>query len=249
MIPTLALTCLLPTLWMASPTTWTQLEPGLDHALIRVEASPGLTSARMHVFRVDLRTHKLVPVDARRAARTRATVKELAEERPASVLVNGTYFDERERPLGLLVGDGDELNPLRKADWGVFHVSAGRAGLVHTRDWKKPKSARPDFAIQVGPRCVIDGQPVKLKPQVARRAVLGIQRTGHVLVAVSTAELLSSDLARVMAAPEAEGGLGCRDAVMLDGGGSAQLLARVGDRQWHVPGTWPVPNAVAVVRR
>jgi len=97
---------------------------------------------------------------------------------------------------------------------------------------------------QVGPRCVIDGQPVKLKPQVARRAALGIQSDGHVIVAVSTGELLSADLARVMA-----GELTCTAAVMLDGGGSAQLWARVGDRSWHVPGAWPVPNAVAVVRR
>ena len=244
MSPSLTAICLASTLWLGAPPSWSPVEPGLDYSMVQVKGSPGTASSRLHVFRLDLTTHKLVPVDARKPGRTRATVAELASHITASLLVNGTYFDERDRPLGLLLGDEGELNPLRRADWGVFHVTKGRAGLVHTRDWPKLEPATREFAIQVGPRCVIDGQPVKLKPQVARRAALGIQSDGHVIVAVSTGELLSADLARVMA-----GELTCTAAVMLDGGGSAQLWARVGDRSWHVPGAWPVPNAVAVVRR
>lgn len=266
MSPAFAVLSLLPTLGLVSPPTWSVLEPGVEHTMVRVATSAGLPSSRMHVFRIDLRTHKLVPIDARRGSssttrpasqsgdvptpsRTRATVSTLAKERPLPLVVNGTYFDEKDRPLGLLVGEQGEINPLRRADWGVFYVTGGRAALVHTTEWRKLKATKREFAIQTGPRCVIDGEPVKLKPQVARRAALGIQTDGRVLIAVSTSELLSADLARFMAKPEAEGGLACRHAVMLDGGGSAQVWARFGDRQWHVPGAWPVPNAVAVMRR
>ncbi|MDP6945111.1 MAG: phosphodiester glycosidase family protein [Myxococcota bacterium] len=249
MSPLVAITALVATLGSDHAPAWSEVEPGLQYTMVQVEGTTRARKSRLHAFRVDLTTHKLLPLDARKGSRTRATVQTLASESKVLLAVNGTYFDERDRPLGLLVGDGRALNPLRRADWGVFHVTAGRAQLVHTTDWRRLEPEHREFAIQVGPRCVVDGQPVKLKAQVARRAALGIQASGHVIIAVSTGELLSSDLALAMATPEVDGGLGCTHAVMLDGGGSAQLWGRVGGRQWLVPGTWPVPNAVALVRR
>ena len=170
---------LLAALPAAPPTTWLELEPGLSYRLVNAQASKGWGNTQLHVFRVDLKTHQLVPIDARTPSRTRASVKTLAEGTKVRVIVNGTYFDERNRPLGLLVGAQRELNPLRRADWGVFYVTKGRARLVHTTDWRKAPPRRPEFAIQVGPRCVVDGQPLKLKRQVAKRAALGDINTGR----------------------------------------------------------------------
>ena len=249
MSPTLFLLSLLSALPLASAPTWNVLEPGLAYRQLEVPVTTGLRPSQAHVFQVDLKTHAFRPIDARSPTRTRATVREMARGTSARVVVNGTYFDERDRPLGLLIGQEGQLNPLRRADWGVFSISEGRAELVHTSAWRRRKGPAPSFAIQVGPRCVIGGDPVKLKPQIARRAALGIQHSGQVVIVISTGELLSSDLARFMARSEAEGGLGCRDAVMLDGGGSAQLWAEAGGRRWSLPGAWPVPNAVALVPR
>ncbi len=249
MSPALVALSLLSAVSTANAPVWSELEPGLSYRMVEVPSKESWRRGRLHVFRVSLKTHKLVPLDARKQGRTRATVTALASQTEARLVVNGTYFDERDRPLGLLIGAQGQLNPLRHADWGVFYISDGRARLIHTTAWKKRKPRKTDFAIQVGPRCVIDGQPVKLKPQVARRAALGVLDDSHIVVVLSTSELLSSDLAHVMSLAEARGGVGCRDAVMLDGGGSAQLWGKVGDRTWNLPGAWPVPNAVAVVRR
>ena len=232
-----------------SGPSWSELEPGISYAELKVLSDKVRPQGTLHAFRVDLRTHRLVPIDARTETRKRATVSTLAQESAAPLIINGTYFDERARPLGLLIGQGHTYNVLRRADWGVFYVKEGKASLVHTTEWKKKPIEAPEFAIQVGPRCVIKRNPVKLKPQVARRAALGIQGDGRVVIVVSSNELLSADLARSMATPELEGGLGCTDAVMLDGGGSAQLWATLGERRWRISGAWPVPNAVAVKRR
>jgi uncharacterized protein YigE (DUF2233 family) len=231
------------------PSTWAELETGVSYRQVTVPTSESWGPGQLHVFRISLNTHRLVPLDARSATRKRATVEALASDASALLVVNGTYFDERSRPLGLLVGSGRELNPVRHADWGVFYIHKGRAHLVHTTEWRRAPVKQPEFAIQVGPRCVVDGKPVKLKPQIARRAALGIQNDGSVLIVISTGELLSADLARAMANREADGGLGCVDAVMLDGGGSAQLWATSGTRRWRISGSWPVPNAIAVRRR
>lgn len=237
------------TLTAQQPSVWTELEPGIAYREVAVPTTESWGPGQLQVFRISLKTHRLAPIDARQPKRQRASVETLAKGASALLVVNGTYFDERSRPLGLLIGDGHALNPLRRADWGVFYVHKGEAHLVHTKAWRSAPVNAAEFAIQVGPRCVVEGQPLKLKPQVARRAALGIQRDGSVLIAISKGELLSGDLARVMAASPSEGGLGCRDAVMLDGGGSAQLWATVGERRWRISGSWPVPNAVAVRRR
>ena len=232
-----------------SAPVWTELEAGLSYREVKVQSERIRSQGKLRVFRIDLKTHRLVPLEGRTRTQKRTSVASMAKGSDALIIVNGTYFDEHARPLGLLMDEERTLNPLRRADWGVFYVKDGRAGLVHTREWRAKPIATPEFAIQVGPRCVIEGQPVKLKAQVARRAALGIQADGSVLIALSSREILSADLARTMASAETAGGLGCTHAVMLDGGGSAQLWGSVGERRWNISGAWPVPNAVAVKRR
>jgi hypothetical protein len=64
-----------------------------------------------------------------------------------------------------------------------------------------------------------------------------------------TGAVEASDLARFLAAAVAGGGLGCTDALNLDGGPSTQLSARAGEFSLDVGGGWPVPNAVAFLPR
>lgn len=234
----------------ASPGVWQPVESGLWEREVDAVALSG-ARVRMRAFRVDLTTHRLQAVEARaRSGRKMARVDELARESSALLAVNGTYFDERDRPLGLLVDGGRVLNPLRKADWGVFAVTGGQPRLVHTRDWTAADASAAEFAIQVGPRCVVGGEPLQLKAQRARRAVIGARADGHVVIAVSLdGKVLSGDLAELLARSDAQGGLGLVDAVMLDGGGSAQLEALATQPPISIAGAWPVPNAVAVLRR
>ncbi len=96
---------------------------------------------------------------------------------------------------------------------------------------------------------MVDGRPLKLKRQVARRAAIGIVADGRLLVVVSVgAPVESGELARVMASTT-QTGLGCIQAVMMDGGGSAQLFFASGSETRTILGSWPVPNAVGFIPR
>lgn len=227
---------------------WQQLAPGL--AYHRLAAGAGFT---LHAFRIELRRWRPVVADARKPdGRLTATVQTLAAERDAVLAVNGSFFDERRRPLGLLIEQGRELRPLRRADWGVLFVADGRAHLVHTRNFaaQSPPSQSIEFAIQVGPRLVADGKALRLKQQWAERSAIGILPDGALVVVASEGGAVeSNELARLMAAPAAAGGLGCTDALMMDGGPSSQLHARVGSFRLDVPGMYGVPIAVAFVAR
>ncbi len=217
---------------------------GLRHAQVTVTG----TSVRAEVFEVDLRRLRLVGLDARTPERSVAAVDDLREEANAHLAVNGTFFDERERPLGLLVDSGKTLSPLRQADWGVFTVDRdGTARLVHTKDFHD--DAAIDFAVQCGPRVVIDGTPPRLKPQLARRTGLCIEDPRTVAVFVVDELVDASALATWLAAAPDTGGLGCTEAVLLDGGPSTQLDVRGGPKHPTIRGGWPVPNGIAVTDR
>lgn len=224
--------------------TWTEIDDGLEHATLTI----GDTSIAAEVFAASLEDYRLVAVDARRAdGRTVAPVSTLREESGATVLVNGTFFDREQAPMGLLHQGARELNPLRDADWGVLEqTQRGGARLVHTRDYS-PDPTRW-FAVQCGPRVVIDGAPPKLKPQSARRTAVCLRSQNEVLLLVVDASVDASVLAQWMATAQPEG-LACRDAMLLDGGPSTQLSAERGEFSMAVTGGWGVPNAIGFSRR
>lgn len=190
---------------------------------------------------------RLQMLDARSSDQVALTARSFAELHGAAAVVNGSFFLQDRTPLGLVVADGVQLNPLRKADWGVFYVSDGRARLVHTRDYDPQTDV--EQAIQAGPRLVVEGQPLELKPQVARRTFLGIDEAGRIyLGATVDGAAHLGRLAEVLSLPPARGGLGLSYALNLDGGPSTQLYAERGDLHLDIRGQ-AVPIAVAVFPR
>lgn len=229
----------------AADTWWQEPSPGLHYR--RVDLAPPGTSRRIgvHVFRFSLDGFELRVLPA--PGDGGATVAELARGSGALVAVNGGFFTHAFAPLGLLVSEGRALSPLRHADWGVFYVARGEAGLVHRRHWRPLPGL--EFAVESGPRLVADGRPLTFKPQSARRTALGILPDGRVLLVATDGPLLTSELAALFARPSSEGGLGCRYALNLDGGSSTQLWFGDESRGIAIPAVAPVANAVALFRR
>lgn len=214
------------------------------------EISSGVQMRRWHVTVEGLR----VPVVAVRAEASRfrvdtgATLDVAAwrKRMSSTVVANGGFFDTDGRTLGLRIARGKQIAPLRKADWGVFYVSPKGARIVHTRDWARWSQrvkARVREAVQCGPRLVVDGQVLDLKPQWARRTGLGVMRDGRIVLAVTEDEMSFAAWAALWARRD---GLNCRDALNLDGGGSTQIAIRASKASYDVNGAWPVPDVVAV---
>jgi len=172
--------------------------------------------------------------------------------------INGTFFDEQNRPLGWLVSEGRTLNPLRDVGWWSAlvvreqggHASAEILTTAQVQALAPLERNRVTFAVQVGPRTVVGASPVKLKNQVASRSAVCL-KSPSVLVFVSTESkpMESNDLATAMSKPESQGGIGCQEGMMFDGGPSSQLAVNAGRLQVDLFGGWDVPNAVVVVPR
>jgi len=215
---------------------------GVEYASYVVSPVRYHAMARAAAIRVDPRAARLAVVSFEHQ---RSRVRELVRSAGAIAGVNGSYFDETGRPLGLTISGGKTLTPLRGADWGVFYLDPRGPHLEHTADFKK--GAAVSFAIQCGPRLVLDGQPVKLKAQSSRRTAIGADAAGRILLVVTTGQPMRMDeFARLLAADASEGGLGCRWALNLDGGASSQMFLDAEGESCDIPGADEVANAVVV---
>lgn len=156
-------------------------------------------------------------------------VDELAEGGPL-VAFNAGYFDVDGSPMGLMVHGGTEINPMRKADWGVFWIDKkGRGHLHHRRKFRWPRwRDKVDFAVECGPRVRVKGKAIKVRPGAARRTLAGIRRDGDLLLAVFPSRVDLGTAGRWLHS-EWE----VTDLLNLDGGSSTQLGLRDEDR-WRV---------------
>jgi uncharacterized protein YigE (DUF2233 family) len=210
---------------------WKSLAPGLDY-----ESRPGSAA---HVLRIDPAKFRIGLLAAADYARKALTAEEYRSRSGALVVVNGGFFDENFRALGLLHRDGKTQNPLRNAAWGVFSVGLDGAKIRHRNDWV-PKGV--DVALQVGPRLVVDGVVQRFKEAAPdRRSAVGVAPDGKVVIAVSEKALALSEWAEILKRD-------CPNALNLDGGSSTQLAAGIDGWSLIVEGLTAVPNALAVFR-
>jgi uncharacterized protein YigE (DUF2233 family) len=238
-----------------APPPQPEAEP--DVAAEPVAAPVGLTYQRTRITNTDVEADvfvaqlehiRLVALDARAGGRSTARADVLRRESGAFVAVNGTFFTASEQPLGLLQQGSTTLSRLRDADWGVLEVdTGGRARLVHTRDYTP--SPEVEFAVQCGPRVVIGGQVPRLKPQSASRTALCVRSAREIAVVVTRGLVQADAIGHWLAAPPPDGGLGCTDALLLDGGPSTQVSAEFGNTAVELMGGWGVPNGVGLVPR
>lgn len=219
-----------------SPIAWSPMAPGAARATVTSDSA-----VAVQLFRFDLQRFSAEVVVGDGVPPRRQTASDLVQQRRAVAAVNGGFFDEHLAPLGLRIVAMKTRVPLRpKADWGVLVLSASQAHIVHTREFQP----RPDItgAIQVGPRIVVDGAPLKLRPQSARRTVVALDRDGRMLTLVLVAEAIeANELGALLA------GLGFDAAMMLDGGPSTQFAVDLNTTRVDIPGGYPVPDLLIIV--
>jgi uncharacterized protein YigE (DUF2233 family) len=222
---------LLSLVLLAATSMWQPVAPGIERLEIQNQVV---------AFRFDLaRFRPEVVVPGAEAPRTAA---ELRADHGAVLAVNGGFFDERGRPLGLRISRGRTLKPLRPVDWGVLVLSTGEARIVHTREYAAHASGKTVHnALQVGPRVLIDGQIPGLRPQRSRRTAVAVDASGRSLtVAVANRPMAAETMGQLLRQ------LGFRDALLLDGGPSTQLSFALGQQRLEYPGAYPVPDGLVV---
>lgn len=221
--------------------SWRRVAEGVDYVNLGThDFSPW---SNIHVFRIDLRYTKLSLATAKDLSVRYASVDRFAKYSQALLAINGGFFDNGYHPLGLRIRDRKQLSPLKLISWwGVFYIKNQQPHLAGPRQFNSDNAI--SFAIQSGPRLIINGQIPSLKPGRAERSALGISGKNQVIIlATNHNPLTTTELAELMkSAP-----LNCSDALNLDGGSSSQLFTNMETLHLKVRGFSDVSDAITVL--
>lgn len=228
---------------LSHASSWFKLEPGLEYRTIEIKKNADHPYV-IHVFRINPRRFELRPM----VAASPASVRHMVEATGAILGVNANFFDTAGKPLGLIIRRGQTVNSFKPVKWwGVFGVERSKPFIVHSNLYRYRQGITT--AIEAGPRLIVKGVIPKLKSDASPRTAIGITKKGEVILLASHYPLQPTELARVMARPETQGGLGCVDALNFDGGSSTQLYTHVGSFELKLPSYLGVPVGLGVFRK
>lgn len=227
----------------AEPLALRDVAPGIAYAAFEAGEGRALVG---HAFLVDLARVEVRVIPGGPNGE-HAVVASIAAPFPVHLATNASFFDEERRTMGRVVDRGRTLVTDRLRPWGALIIEQGRARLA-TGEALPPAAGGGDLVVQGLPRLVVDGAVQKLKPAVAVRTAVCAEAHELVLT-VTTAPAEVTEFARFLALPRSAGGLGCRNALNLDGGQSTQLHAALPGLSLEVRGGAAVPNALVVIPR
>jgi hypothetical protein len=216
--------------------------PGISHATFD-RRLPDDEPFSGHAFQIDLGEAELRLVPAGGSS-SRQTVDQIASPFPAVVAVNASFFDKEGRAMGLAVGEGGLIATGRRKSWGALVVNGTDARIALGADI--PDHFTDRLIVQGIPRLVVGGGVVPgLKRQVAERTA--VCAAGSRIVIVVATRVETTAFARFLAEPSEKAGLGCSDALNLDGGPSTQLVVRLPALTLSLRGGSQVPNALVAI--
>ena len=255
-----------PARWSAPDTNltgalaWKIVAPGLEWATLRLECPAPAWRSKLIIARIDPREIDLsLELDLTRDRRPAWTIDRAPRE--ALLAVNAGQFVGG-MPWGWVVRDGRQLlrpgyGPLASA---ISIDASGRIRWAHADSILSPDGVA--LGLQSYPTLLSNGGAVALPLQRAgegvshehrdSRLAIGETRDGRLLVVLTRFDAMGEITGALPLGPTTPemaailGALGSRDAVMLDGGISAQLLIREPGRKASLrwPGMRKVPLAL-----
>ncbi len=164
--------------------------------------------------------------------------------------VNGGYFDPENKPVGLLISDGNVIAPLRKARLlgGVMIVSNGRIQLLRVAEYSSKR--RATAALQCGPFLVDRSQPVPglNDTRPARRTFIVTGGSDRVAIGLCS-DVTLAQLGKILATPGLTPDLKVQRALNLDGGSSSAFWFAGEHGSFSISEQKAVRDFVAVVRK
>jgi phosphodiester glycosidase len=224
----------------AEPPRFSVVAPGVAHAVFRVRPADADPFSG-HAFKIDLEVAELRLIPAGDPP-LRRTVEQIVATYPVVVAANASFFDTDGRAMGLAVDEGRVMAPSNRRAWGALVIDGTQGQIMLGADIQNPLDHR--LIVQGLPRLLVGGKVQPLKPQVAERTAVCAE--GNIVVLVVSTRVDATAFARFLADPPDRGGLGCWDALNLDGGPSTQLVVKLPALALSLPGGWAVPNALVV---
>lgn len=250
-LPTQTLLPILPP--TPTQTYWVELVPGIERLNMSLPVYTDettievpVTIVRLNPTQVDIRVHY-----TREAP---ATLGEWRSRLPeAEVIVNGGFYNEDDRAIGVVVADGQRYGIPVFTTWGgLFSVTGSQADVRSLAQFPYNPSEPLDQAIEGYPMLLYPGAlPVSFDADVtavSRRTAVATDREGRLLIFV--VDLPGVTLGNLRGWLEAAADrLSLYAALNLDGGRSTGLVVRAWEEDTLIDSWEPVPVVIAVYAR
>lgn len=214
----------------------------------RAELAANGTSAILTAIVFQSKAYSLRVVDSKAPGHTRLDTS--LQDAGCIAGVNGGYFHDDFRPVGLVIENGVEVHPFEKAKLlaGILALRGKQWEIVRSSAFKKSPDVRQ--AIQCGPMLMESGQPtVGLdSTRSARRTIVATDGHGQWALIYLTSVTLAG-AAEILATPGALGDWMPSTALNLDGGSSSGLWAGASPAETSLPGFGHVRNYIGIVPR
>ena len=203
--------------------SWARI--GDDLELKKVDLTPAsFLSSELYVFRTTLSRLSIRTLRAKDFNRATSDAGTICKMSKALLCVNANFFDEQGQALGLVVERGTTLHPLHRGGntlTGVFQVGRHEVSIIHRSLYKAGQAIE---AVQAGPRIISGGTIVPVNDQsVSRRAGVCIDSHERLILYLVQSRFSGSTILELQEAL-LQPGIDCKEALNLDGGGSAQLF-------------------------
>ncbi|MCU1347085.1 MAG: hypothetical protein JWO56_115 [Acidobacteria bacterium] len=224
---------------------WIRVADGLDYRAINCLGEAG--DLDVNVIRVDTKRYQLNVASGDPSA-----VRDVARATDADFAINASFFDAAKQPLGVLARSGAVIQDMKTSSWqSIFLVTRdGRPKIILPSQWRAHRGTAW-MAVQAGPRLVVGGHTNRVhQSYAAARAGVCIAKDGSLLFFATPQErkLDMYEIGRVARRGPEDGGLGCQDSMLFDGGHSTQFFLEGDTKRVTVNGD-PVPVFVYATRR
>ena len=233
---------------------WTRIEDGYDLGRYIVGSKDSFLPSEVILARFDPSKFSFHAVRAlANDTPTTADVRTITQQVTGVAGINTHFFDENDRPLGLLIENGQlQQRPHRSGRvlTGIFSIKRGMPS-INLRERFQIEGA--SMAIQAGPRLIEEGKRVAMGDTdgTSRRSGVALTKANEVIIYATVLRFPGAsfdDIQAMLLDPA----LGVWHAMNLDGGGSSQLFIakqRNVESEIFITGGDPVPVGLIVKRR
>jgi len=241
------------TLTVTDSGNWRAIQKGVEYRKLAFERSEPSSTLELKLLRLDAKIIAAKILTAADFQLKSANAKTFVEKSGAFAAINANYFDDKGRALAYLKTGTQEINrnlSKHALYTGVFAVHDATPMVLHRDDFQPAQAGE---ALQAGPLLLNHGAPVDIMSglgRYARRAVIGVDKEGRIIVGVTDAVIGGLGFAELQELfSNAKWQLNTPGLLNLDGGGSAQLYIKSGKFEEFVAGTAEVPVAIGFYTR
>ncbi len=216
-------------------------------SLLRLKREGSISPIKIYIFTFDPQYYKFTTNYFRRPK----FIRNFAQ-RNAIFSSNASFFDKHGKILGLVISRGRTIVPASQNVDNYFLLYKNKISPVIGR-FNRSRIRNVEEGVRGYPLIMNDGlathslfHNTRRNNKISRRTVIAKHLNGWVSFIVTDTIIAGLSLREL---PVVLGGIGIRDALNLDGGGSSQCLLKIDNYKLEISGRDRIPVSISVVPR